>query len=832
MNALPLTAMKMPFQLSIHALSQDISYRTSGVDLLFILEGTLQIENQTSKLQEVLVKSDVAMLPPAEVYQLKPSNGLVILSIKIEPRFLTSAFYSHYPFILCRSTENDPPDMLQLRKVLSQLACLSYSDDYSTRTFLLYSQIYRVLDLMYKHYENTAAELPPGNKPKKHEQHLAKIKAYILQNYSMPVTLNEIADYLYMTPQYLSKFIKKHLGVGFYEYLNSIRLENAVHELTHTQDTITNIVFRNGFPNLSSFNKVFKEKYNTSPQKYRKDTLSAKPEQAVEIHDFTTVEFDRIKNQFSSYINISEFSDNISDRSRLDIEASASRHTPWSHPWSQVMNMGYITDLTQSDFRAQISMLQRDMNFKYARFQGIFSENLNLDVNNPSSYNFYNIDKIIDYLYSMGLLPFIEIGNKPKKIDNHRDTEIFYLYNAMNGGFGSVSNIKTIFISFIKHCINRYGASEVEKWRFELWVEHTGEAIYSEDKIDEYILLFKDLFVALKAILPNAHLGGPGFNISSDVDALKKIITSLSKDQITPDFISLYVFPFVLTHRHDANTQNAAAAGSPQTESIRNTSPLLIMDNVEFRERSEKVIKSIRQCNSAIDEFFVSEWNLDFVSRNFLNDSCFKAAFIINNVLNNFGDLHSAYWLMSDISSEYRESDGILFGGTGLISRNGIRKPAYFAFSFLSKLGHNLIQKGDGYIITSRSSNEYEVLVYNYKFLNDYYRMNFTHHFDVFKMNHLFEDLHELEVSVKLTDVKSGKYRVRQYMLNSDHGSVLDEWLRLNTIKNMRQSDISYLDNICMPKRFIYSQDCEDELTIKCLLKPNEINLFVIKTEL
>lgn len=255
----------------------------------------------------------------------------------------------------------------------------------------------------------------------------------------------------------------------------------------------------------------------------------------------------------------------------------------------------------------------------------------------------------------------------------------------------------------------------------------------------------------------------------------------------------------------------------------------------EFSRNVKKVKKFIKQKNPDIKSFYITEWNIDFSNRNFLHDSCFKAPFILQTTIDSY-DLVTGlgYWLLSDTSSEYTDSGSLLFGGAGLINRNGIRKPGYFAYDFLSKLGSSLIQKGDNHIITRRSENEYEVLIFNYKYLSHYSLINYDYEKDKMQISNLLENQDELDVTIQLKNVGIGKFSAKQYVLNSEHGSLLDEWIRLNASENIRQSEVAYLHNICVPKRQILNLKSTDsgELIINCHLLPNEVDLFLVRLEL
>lgn len=69
---------------------------------------------------------------------------------------------------------------------------------------------------------------------------------------------------------YLSTKFKQCTGVSITDYLTDVRLNYAVYYLKNTNFTLSEIIDKIGIESLSYFNKIFKEKYNISPIKFRK----------------------------------------------------------------------------------------------------------------------------------------------------------------------------------------------------------------------------------------------------------------------------------------------------------------------------------------------------------------------------------------------------------------------------------------------------------------------------------------------------------------------------------------------------------------------------------
>lgn len=94
-------------------------------------------------------------------------------------------------------------------------------------------------------------------------------KKFVANNYFKNISLNTIADFLNISPQYFSELFKKETGENFIKYLTNVRIEKAK-ELMRAPDIksyeIAELV---GYDNPTYFNKVFKKIVGVSPQKYR-----------------------------------------------------------------------------------------------------------------------------------------------------------------------------------------------------------------------------------------------------------------------------------------------------------------------------------------------------------------------------------------------------------------------------------------------------------------------------------------------------------------------------------------------------------------------------------
>lgn len=95
---------------------------------------------------------------------------------------------------------------------------------------------------------------------------------YIAQNFALPITLDEVAEQVNLTPTYLSRKFKKFTGTTFKEYVNHIRIRQAKQMLLTTDDTITQIALNCGFNSSNYFKDCFRRRNGVSPSVFRKQS--------------------------------------------------------------------------------------------------------------------------------------------------------------------------------------------------------------------------------------------------------------------------------------------------------------------------------------------------------------------------------------------------------------------------------------------------------------------------------------------------------------------------------------------------------------------------------
>jgi AraC-like DNA-binding protein len=98
-----------------------------------------------------------------------------------------------------------------------------------------------------------------------------RIKEYIDKNYTHDISLDDIANHLYLSPYYISHIFKKEVGLSAINYLITRRIGEAKKLLLNTDLTIEEISLKVGYENCNYFSMLFKKIIGTSPGRFRQN---------------------------------------------------------------------------------------------------------------------------------------------------------------------------------------------------------------------------------------------------------------------------------------------------------------------------------------------------------------------------------------------------------------------------------------------------------------------------------------------------------------------------------------------------------------------------------
>lgn len=92
---------------------------------------------------------------------------------------------------------------------------------------------------------------------------------YINRHLNEVITLDEVADHVYLSGYYFSKLFKKEVGKNFIDYVNEKKINRSKILLQDSTWSIDSIAHSLGFSQSSYFSKIFKRVTGMSPREYR-----------------------------------------------------------------------------------------------------------------------------------------------------------------------------------------------------------------------------------------------------------------------------------------------------------------------------------------------------------------------------------------------------------------------------------------------------------------------------------------------------------------------------------------------------------------------------------
>lgn len=98
--------------------------------------------------------------------------------------------------------------------------------------------------------------------------------AYIEENYSHPLTVEELAFNAGFSKSRFMSIFKEYTNTTCKKFINQYRLDSSKQMLKDTDDTVLNIAVACGYNNISLFNREFKKAFGITPLEYRKNFRS------------------------------------------------------------------------------------------------------------------------------------------------------------------------------------------------------------------------------------------------------------------------------------------------------------------------------------------------------------------------------------------------------------------------------------------------------------------------------------------------------------------------------------------------------------------------------
>ncbi len=152
-----------------------------------------------------------------------------------------------------------------VQEVGERMETLGAHDSPSIESLAELLKIFALLSQLRVHWLNAIKEGGAGWQ----DARLDGLLEWLESRLGEPITQQEAAAKLQMSPAAFSRWFKLHMGCVFNRYLNEIRVARVCSEIAHGKRSITEAAFESGFNNLSNFNRRFLEVTGLTPKAFR-----------------------------------------------------------------------------------------------------------------------------------------------------------------------------------------------------------------------------------------------------------------------------------------------------------------------------------------------------------------------------------------------------------------------------------------------------------------------------------------------------------------------------------------------------------------------------------
>lgn len=104
----------------------------------------------------------------------------------------------------------------------------------------------------------------------KYRYEISRAVDFINGHYHRQIELNEVAEYIHLSPYYLSRLFKKETGRNFIDFLNEVRINKAKELMKDTTLKLYEIAEMVGYRDNAYFGQMFKKYVGISPGDFRR----------------------------------------------------------------------------------------------------------------------------------------------------------------------------------------------------------------------------------------------------------------------------------------------------------------------------------------------------------------------------------------------------------------------------------------------------------------------------------------------------------------------------------------------------------------------------------
>ena len=202
---------------------------------------------------------------------------------------------------------------------------------------------------------------------------------------------------------------------------------------------------------------------------------------------------------------------------------------------------------------------------------------------------------------------------------------------------------------------------------------------------------------AIKAIDPTLRVGGPS---TAGAAWVPEFLDHVAKSGVPVDFVT--------THAYGVDGGFLDENGKEDTK--LSPSPDAIVGDVR------KVREQIKASKFPDLPLYFTEWSTSYTPRDLVHDSYISAPYILSKLKGTEGLAQGmSYWTYTDLFEEPGPPPTPFHGGFGLLNREGIRKPSYFAYKYLHELQGDEISVQDSQVFAAEKDGNAFAVIWDFE---------------------------------------------------------------------------------------------------------------------
>lgn len=230
-----------------------------------------------------------------------------------------------------------------------------------------------------------------------------------------------------------------------------------------------------------------------------------------------------------------------------------------------------------------------------------------------------------------------------------------------------------------------------------MWNEPNLKDFWENADQQAYFALYANTARTIKAIDPQLRVGGPS---TAGAAWVPELLAYVAKNKLPIDFVSTHTYGVDGGFLDEDGKQDTKLSASP-----------------------DAIVGDVRRVRAQIQAspfpdlpLYFTEWSSSYTPRDFVHDSYISAPYILTKLKQVQGLVQGmSYWTYTDLFEEPSPPPTPFHGGFGLMNREGIRKPAWFAYKYLNALKGRDIPLRDAHAFASVDGKRIAALAWDWQ---------------------------------------------------------------------------------------------------------------------